>query len=157
MSPMGRLIAIHQGPDGRHRPGPPLRDDRFFPVVEWFRASNELGNPWLVPVKYTENRDEAEDVRRSLYNAARYYCSCSNRNCVRQFSNYPSEKNPPGGCPDGGERVSCQAKLVTHNGHVRVQVTFFDKTEAMREVVAKYGPDPSKWPYQAKAKKLRGA
>jgi len=154
MSVMGRVIAIHYR-DGRHIAGPPPRDDRFFPVVEWFRASGEFGNPWLVPIRFTENQDQAEDVKRSLYNAARYYCSCGSRHCARKYSNYPSEANPSGGCPDGGQRVSCQAKIVRHEGHVRVQVTFFDKREAIREVIAKYGPDPSKWPYFSKAKRMR--
>lgn len=151
---MGRIIAIHQGPDGR-KVGSPLRDDRFFPVIEWVRANGELGNPWLVPVRFTENRDEADAVKKSLYNSARYYCSCGERHCVRKYSNYPSEKNPPGGCPSGGQRVSCKAELVMHQGHVRVQFRFYDKREAMREVIAKYGPDPSKWPYQSKAKGIR--
>jgi hypothetical protein len=152
---MGKIIAIHQGPDGR-RVGSPLRDDRFFPVIEWIRGNRQLGNPWLVPVRFTENRDEAEDVRKSLYNAARYYCSCGERHCARKHSNYPSEKNPPGGCPLGGQRISCKADVVMHNGHVRVQFVFYDKREAMREVITKYGPDPSRWPYQAKAKRMKG-
>lgn len=155
---MGRVIAIHQGQDGRHRPGPPLRDDRFIPVVEWVLQGNALNAPFLVPIRFTPNRTEAEDVRRSLYNAARYYCSCGRRDCCRKYGNVPNRNkdNPAGGCPDGGQRVSCQAKLVMHKGHVRVQFTFFDKREAIRQIVLTYGPDPSKWPYQAKAKKLRG-
>ena len=147
---MGRVIAIHQTASG-HRAGPPKRDDRFFPVVEWVRANGMLDRPLLVPVRWTENRDEAEDVRRSLYNAARYYCSCGARHCVRNHKNYP----PDNGCPNGGQRVSCQAKLVMKDGHVRVQFRFFDKREAVRTVVAKYGPDPSNWPYQARARKVR--
>jgi hypothetical protein len=145
---VGRVIAIHQGPDGRHRPGPPARDDRFTPVIEWVLNSGQLGQPYLVPLRYTSNHDEAEDVKRSLYNAARYFCGCGERHCVRKHSNIQ-------GCPDQGQRVSCQAKIVRKDGHVRVQFTFFDKKEAMREVIAKYGPDPSKWPYQSKAKKLK--
>lgn len=152
---VGRIIAIHQGLDGRKTPGPPVRDDRFFPVIDWVLANGELGNPWLVPVRFTENRDEAEAVRKSLYNAARYYCSCGQRHCLRKYTNYPSGKNPDGGCPAGGRRVSCKADVVTRNGHVRVQFTLYDKREAMREVVARYGPDPSKWPYQAKAKRIK--
>jgi hypothetical protein len=152
---MGRVIAIHQGPDGRHRPGAPVRDDRFTPVIEWVIQAGEFGNPWLVPLKYTPDHDTADMVRQSLYNAARYYCGCGLRSCCRKFSNLPTEKNPDGGCPRGGQRVSCQAKLVRLNGHIRVEFKFFDKRESMREVVAKYGPDPSKWPYNPWAKKIK--
>ena len=151
---MGRIIAIHQGPDGRKYAGPPNRDDRFTSVIDWVLANGELGNPWLVPLRFTQNHDEAEAVRKSLYNAARYYCTCDERHCVRKHTNYPSEKNPAGGCPAGGQRVGCKAVIVRHDGHVRVQFQFFDKREAMREVIAKYGPDPTKWPYQAKAKRI---
>jgi hypothetical protein len=152
---MSRIIAIHQGPDGRRSVGPPRRDDRFIPVIDWAIQAGELGNPWLVPVVYTQNRDEAEAVRKSLYAAARYYCSCGTRYCTRKYSNIPSEKNPAGGCPEGGQRISCQAHIVKTNGVVRVQFKFFDKRESMREVIAKYGPDPSKWPYSPWAKKIK--
>lgn len=154
---MGRLIAIHQGPDGRHRPGPPVRDDRFTPVIEWVIRAGGLGNPWLVPIKYTPDRDEAEAVSRSLYNAARYYCSCGYRNCVRKYINTPTEANPNGGCPEDGQRIGCQSKIVRHNGHVRVEFKFFDKRESRREVIAKYGADPANWPYNPWARKINGA
>jgi hypothetical protein len=152
---MGRVIAIHRGPDGRSIAGPPIRDDRFTPVIEWVINAQELGNPWLVPIKYTSDRDEAEAVKKSLYNAARYYCGCGYRNCVRKYSNIPTENNPGGGCPDGGQRISCQAHLVRHEGHVRVQFKFFDKRESIREVIAKYGPDPADWPYSPWAKRIK--
>lgn len=147
---MGRVIGIHYE-NGRHVAGPPKRDDRFFPIIEWVVANGALDKPWLVPVRFTENRGEAEAVKRSLYNAARYYCSCGARHCVRKYKNTP----PDNGCPDGGQRVGCQAKLVMVNAHVRVQFKFFDKAEAIRQVVATYGPDPSKWPYFAKARTVK--
>ena len=151
---VGRVIAIHQG-----RAGPPLRDDRFMPVVDWVLANNVLGQPFLVPVRFTENRDQADDVRRSLYNAARYFCSCGKLACTRKWGNVPGQNkdNPAGGCPRGGMRISCQARLVMHQGHVRVEFRFFDKKEAIREVIAKYGPDPDDWPYYAKRKKAKEA
>lgn len=114
-----------------------------------------LDKPILVPIKFTPNHDEADDVRRSLFNAARYYCSCGDRHCCRKFKNIPHDSNPQGGCPNGGDRVSVSAKLVRKDGAIRVEFTFFDKREAMREIIRKYGPDPSKWPYQGRAKKLR--
>lgn len=152
---MGRIIAIHQGPDGRHRPGPPKRDDRFLPVVEFTLTNDRLNIPTLVPLEHTPDRDSAESVRRSLYMAARYYCSCGGRNCARRNPNVPSRGNPDGGCPDGGRRVGCRADLVMHRGKLRVQFSFYDKREAMRQVIASYGPDPSKWPYNPRAKQLR--
>lgn len=120
-------------------------------------ANNAFGAPYLVPIRFTENRDQADDVRKSLYNAARYFCSCGHKDCIRKWGNIPGQNkgNPKGGCPRGGQRVSCQAQIVMHNGHVRVQFKFFDKREAMREIIAKYGPDPEKWPYLAKRKKLK--
>jgi hypothetical protein len=153
---MSRVIAIHQGPDGRRRPGPPKRDDRFAPVIDLMIASGRLGVPTLVPVRYTPDRETAAEVASSLYNAARYYCSCSRRNCTRRHPNIPAEGNPEGGCPDGGRRVGARVDLVRHNGALRVQFTFFDKKEAMREVVAKYGPDPANWPYNPRAKRMKG-
>jgi len=152
---MGKLIAIYRGSDGRHRAGPPVRDDRFVPVIEWMRANGELGNPWLVPLKFTPDRDAAEDVKGSLYLAARYYCSCGFRNCTRKYPNIAGEKNPGGGCPEGGQRIGCHAHIVRHNNHVRVEFRFFDKRESMRQVVATYGPDPSAWPYNPWARKIK--
>jgi len=150
---VGRVIAIHQG-----SAGPPVRDDRFVPVVEWVLQTGAFGQPFLVPLRFTENHDQADDVRKSLYNAARYFCSCGNPACTRKWGNVPNQnkKNPAGGCPDGGQRVSCQARLVRKDGHIRVEFKFFDKKESMREVIAKYGPDPDLWPYNARAKKMKG-
>lgn len=149
---MGRVIAIHQG-----RAGPPTRDDRFIPVAQWVLDSGQLGQPFLVPIRYTENRDDAEAVRKSLYLAGRFFCSCGKPACTRKYGNVPGQNaaNPEGGCPAGGRRLSCQASLVMVNGHVRVQFAFFDKKEAIREVVAKYGPDPENWPYLAKRKRAK--
>lgn len=147
---MGRVIAIHQG-----RAGPPPRDDRFVPVIDWVLSHGELGRPYLVPVRFTENHDQADDVRKSLYLAARYYCGCGKPACTRKYGNVPGQNqaNPQGGCPDGGARVSCHAILVRVSGHVRVQFTIYDKREAIRQVVETYGPDPGNWPYFAKRKR----
>jgi hypothetical protein len=54
--------------------------------------------------------------------------------------------------------VSCSAEVVTVTDeegarHYHVQYRLFDKAEAIRQVVAKYGPDPNKWPYFAKRKR----
>lgn len=144
--PRARIIAIHQG-----QAGPPTRNDRLLPVLRKIHEMGMLDQLVLVPIRYTQNADEAEDVRKGLYAAARYYCSCGEKYCTRKYNNIV-------GCPKGGMRLSCQAHIVKDSQRrLRVEVRIFDKKEAMREVVAKYGPDPSKWPYQAKARKLREA
>jgi hypothetical protein len=146
---MARVIRLWQGENGP-RAGPPLRDDRFIPVIEAVRRADMLGQPFLVPLRFTPRyRGGCEDVKRSLYNAARYYCSCGAKYCTRKHDNLE-------GCPEGGQRVSCRADIVRDgDGHLRVQFRFFDKKEAIRAVVQKYGPDPSNWPYQARAKKVK--
>jgi hypothetical protein len=139
---VGRVVAIWQGGSG-----PPQRNDRFLPAVAFIHEHGLFDRPFLTP--RCRSMDHAEDVRRSLYLACRYFCSCGERLCTR--------KNPnTKGCPDGGQRVSVRADIVKDaKGKLRVQCTFYDKTEAMRQVVATYGPDPSNWPYQARAKKMR--
>jgi hypothetical protein len=122
----GQRARIHASP--RHRPLPD--DGRFSPVVEWVAANGAFGQPFLAPARFTENHDQARDVRRSLYDAARSFCSCGTRNCARQHLNCPSEANPAGGCPSGGQRVSCHATLVMHEGQLRVQFRLFEKRKA---------------------------
>lgn len=148
---MGRVIRIFDG-----RAGAPTRDDRFIPLIDQIRAWGALNQPFLVPQRYTRTRDEAQAVKRLLYLSARYYCSCGARHCNRKYPNVPHDANPAGGCPDGGQRISCRADVVKDSGgHVRVQFSFYDKRESIRAMVAKYGPDPAQWPYNARAKKLK--
>lgn len=139
---MGRVIAL--GPGGRAQA--PQRDDRFRDVIDLIRERGLLGRPLLTPP--CRNRDHADDVRRAIYRSARYYCSCGEGYCSRKHS---------GECPSGGQRIGCRADVVRDaKGKLRVQLRLYDKQEARREVVRKYGPDPSKWPYQSKAKKAKG-
>jgi hypothetical protein len=142
---MGRVIGIWQG-----GAGPPQRRDHFVPVVALVQKYGLFDRPVLTPVCATVAKAEA--VQKDIYLACRYFCSCGQRLCTRKHT------NTAGGCPDGGQRVSVRADVVRDAaGKVRVQCTFFDNTEAMRQVVATYGPDPSKWPYQAKARKMKNA
>jgi len=144
---VGRVIRIYQDGSGQHRAGPPLRDDRFVPLIEMIRSWQALNQPYLAPLRFTPTKDACRDLIRSLYLAARYYCSCGERYCTRKHNNLK-------GCPDGGQRISCQASIVKDSqGRHRVQFSYFDKKESIRAVVAKYGPDPSQWPYNSRAKK----
>jgi hypothetical protein len=148
---MGRVIAI--GPGGRAQA--PARDDRCRPVVEAVLAGGLLDRKLLSPVCRTQA--QAGELRLALYRSGRYYCSCGHAYCTRKYKNYP----PDSGCPHSGQRVGCQADVVTWTDPAdgkskwRVQFSYFDKAEAMRQVVATYGPDPNSWPYFAKAKRLR--
>lgn len=152
---MGRVIGIWRGEDGTVHRGPAARNDAFIPVLHLFRERGLLARtdddpPYLVPAELTKTRDDADWVRRSLYLAGRYYCSCGARTCTRKHGNIE-------GCPDGGQRLGVQAHIVKdRSGRFRVQLRVFDKTEATRQVVAQYGSDPSAWPYQARARKLKG-
>lgn len=149
---MARVIRIYDG-----KAGAPARDDRFIPLIELVRAWGALDSTFLVPLRWTPTRTEAANVKRLLFLSARYYCSCGHKHCNRSYPNVPHEANPDGGCPNGGQRISCRAMLVKDKaGKVRVQFSFHDKREAIRSMVAKYGPDPSRWPYNARAKKLKG-
>lgn len=141
--PRARVIAIHQG----GKAGAPTRNDRFIGVLQVIHSAGKLDQLILTPPITT--MDEAEDTRRALYAAARYYCSCGQKYCTRAHNNID-------GCPRDGMRLSCQAHVVKDpEGRLRVQFRIFDKKEAMREVVKRYGPDPSKWPYQSKARKIK--
>lgn len=147
---MTRIIAL--GPGGK--PQSPARADNYRGVIDAVIGMDGLSSDdrpqfWLSPP--CRNHDHADDVRRGLYRSARYYCSCGGRNCTRKHNNVD-------GCPDGGRRISCRADVVTVTGgdgrrRYHVQCQFFDKTEAIRRVVTKYGPDPNKWPYYSKRKK----
>jgi hypothetical protein len=148
---MSRVIAI--GPGGRAQA--PERDDRCRPVIEYMIANRLLEQLRLSPVCTTLQR--AEELRRAMYRSARYFCSCGERYCTRRYRNTP----PHNGCPDGGQRISCQADVVLWKDtkdeirKYRVQFMLMDKREAMRAVVQKYGPDPNKWPYFAKRRQLK--
>lgn len=140
---MARVIAVGTG--GRAQA--PVRDDRFRPVIEIVLGAGLLGRLLLSPPCKT--MDAADDVRRGLYRSARYYCSCGEATCTRKHSNVS-------GCPRGGQRVSCQAKIVReHGGKLRVQFTLWDKAEAIRAHVERNGTDPNEWPYFARRKTLK--
>lgn len=149
---MGRVIAL--GPGGRAQA--PVRDDRCRPVIEAIIANDLLGQLRLSPVCRTY--ELALELRAAMYRSARYFCSCGHIYCTRKHRNYP----PDNGCPEGGQRIGCQADVVmwtnpqTGKQHYCVQYKFVDKREAMRAVVAKYGPDPNNWPYLAKRRRLKG-
>lgn len=149
---MSRVIAI--GPGGRAQA--PARDDRCRPVIEYVIANGLLDRVNLSPV--CTSRARADDLRLALYRSARYFCSCGAIYCTRRFKNVP----PDNGCPDGGQRVSCQADVVLWTDprdgirKYRVQFRLMDKRESMRAIVRKYGPDPNKWPYFARRKRLKG-
>jgi len=144
---MSRVVAIHQG-----KARPPARRDEFVPVLEVVRQRDLLGRLLITPEWMAlPTHDDADWTRRGLYMAARYYCSCGQRNCHRAYDNVA-------GCPRGGQRLSCRADIVKDaKGRLRVQFTVYDKREAIRRHVATYGPDPSRWPYQAKARRLKEA
>lgn len=149
---MSRVIAV--GPGGKAQA--PERRDLYAPVIEVARNTQQLDKLLLSPA--CRNHEHADEVRRDLYRSARYYCSCGRVTCVRRYPNIPHEGNPAGGCPHGGQRISCSADVVTVTGEdgrrvYHVQFRLFDKAEAIRQVVAKYGPDPNKWPYFAKRKR----
>ena len=144
---MPRVVGIWRGPDGGVRTGPAVRNDAFIPVLELIRERGLLDRPLLTP--RCRDRDHADQVRKSIYLAARYYCSCGERMCTRKHNNIA-------GCPDGGQRLSVRADVVKDSDNrLRVQVRVFDKRESMRQVVATYGPDPANWPYQSRAKRLK--
>lgn len=149
---MGKVIAV--GPGGRAQA--PARRDVCRPVMQACVDHGLLDRPLLSPVCPSLGR--AEELRRDLNRSARYYCSCGRPYCTRRNRNYP----PDDGCPRGGQRISCQADVVLWEDPAdgkkkyRVQFRLFDKREAMRHVVAKYGPDPNLWPYFARRKQLKG-
>lgn len=147
---MGKVIAV--GPGGKAQA--PARRDVCRPVIELCVAGGLLGRPLLSPVCRTLG--QAQELRRDLHRSARYWCSCGRSYCTRRNRNYP----PDNGCPRGGQRISCQADVVLWTDPAdgrkkyRVEFRLFDKREAMRAVVKKYGPDPNKWPYFARRKKI---
>lgn len=147
---MARVIAL--GPGGRAQA--PERDDRCRPVIETVRGMGLLDRKLLSPPVQSQAR--ADELRLALYRSARYYCSCGAPFCTRKYGNVPGQNaaNPDGGCPKGGQRISCQAQVVRdEDGLYRVQFRLFDKRESIRQVIRDYGPDPNKWPYYAKRKK----
>lgn len=148
---MGRVIAI--GPGGKAQA--PTRDDRCRPVIEAVLEGGLLDRLLLSPACTTQ--EQARELRLALYRSGRYFCSCGHIYCTRKHKNIP----PDDGCPHGGQRVSVQAEIVsvtdpkTGRPRYAVQFAMFDKKEAIREVVKKYGPDPNKWPYFARRKQLK--
>jgi hypothetical protein len=147
---MSRVIAV--GPGGRAQA--PVRDDRYRPVLEQVMSMG-LMNQWVLSPA-VQSEDRAREVKQGLYRSARYYCSCDYMHCTRKYGNVPGQnnKNPDGGCPKGGQRLSVQAEIVRDGeGFLRVQFRVLSKQEAMRAVVQKYGLDPNKWPYFARRKK----
>lgn len=155
---MGRVIAL--GPGGK--PQAPERADYFRGVIDVVRERGLLDEVLLSP--RCRDYEHADEVRRGLYRSARYYCSCGAKHCTRRHANFPTEEAPEYGCPDGGQRISCRADVVTvttidENGeprkHYHVQFRLHDKAESIRAVVQRYGPDPSRWPYFAKRKQRK--
>lgn len=154
---MGSVIAI--GPGGRAQA--PLRDDRCRPVIEFVVSAGLLDQLLVSPACKTLH--QAEELGRAIYRSARYYCSCDRTSCTRKHPNYPTGQNPDGGCPHGGQRISCRADVVTltdpGSGSGRkqwaVEFRLYDKSESMRHVIAKHGPDPNSWPYFARRKQLK--
>lgn len=143
---MARIIAV--GPGGRGQA--PERDDRFGTVIAAVLEHGFLDRPLLTPA--ARNLEHADEVRRAVYRSARYFCTCGERYCTRKYPNVRDKRVV--GCPRQGHRVSCKAEIVRDaSGKYRVEIIFRDKTDGIRHVVATYGPDPSKWPYQAKARR----
>jgi hypothetical protein len=149
---MGRVIAL--GPGGRAQA--PERHDEYRTVLELVLSKGWLNRYLLSPVCQSE--EKAREVKNGLYRSARYYCSCGAPFCTRKYGNVAgqNEANPQGGCPRGGQRLSMQAvPVLDAEGFIRVQFRVMDKKEAMRAVVAQYGPDPNNWPYYAKRKRSK--
>lgn len=146
---MGRVIAIGEG----GKPQAPARDDRFRDLIDYVLAGQLLHRPILSPA--CNDWPHADEVRRALLRSARHFCSCGRATCARRHKNYPVGEKPAG-CPYGGQRVGATAKVVRDDkGKLRVQVEFKPKAETMAHVVAKYGTDPNKWPYNPWAKRIR--
>ena len=143
------LIAL--GPGGKAQA--PVRDDRCRPVIEAVREAGMLDQLLISPACATMTA--AEELCTAMYRSARYYCSCGEIYCTRKHKNTP----PDNGCPGGGQRISCQAHVVTVTDpgtgarKWAVQFRLMDKREAMRAVIEQYGPDPNNWPYFAKRKR----
>ncbi len=127
------------------KPRFPPRDDRFREVITIYIQRDLLGKVTLTPV--CGSIDQAEDIKRALFRSAFYYCSCAKPTCTQRHNNND-------GCPDGGQRISAEADVVRDKaGKLRVQVTFRDKQEARRAIIAKYGADPANWPYDPRSKR----
>lgn len=147
---MGRVVAI--GPGGK--PQAPARTDNFRDLIDLMRQHGLLDQLRLSPQVYA-SWEEADEVRRGLLLSARYYCSCGRTSCTRRYKNYPTEKNPAGGCPYGGQRITGRADVVKDSrGRLRVQWVFHDKRESVRHHLQKRGLDRSTWPYDPQAKRM---
>jgi len=150
---VGKVIAL--GPGGKAQaPKRDERDERYRHVIDLARERGQLDEPQSTPA--CRNYEEADDTRRAILRSARYYCSCGRRTCAQKWKNYPTANNPEGGCPHGGQRITARADIMkAEDGTLFVQVIYHDKAESMRWTVQRYGKDPSKWPYQARAKRLK--
>lgn len=138
---MARVIAI--GPGGK--PQSPTRDTRYAGVIAAALSTYGFGRLILSPPCPTMAK--ADDVRRGIYRSCGHYCSCGKPMCTRKYRLF---------CPNGGQRISAQAHIVTDDkDRLRVQFQLFDKTAARKAHVAKYGTDRSKWPYDPKAKRSK--
>lgn len=146
---MGRVIAV--GPGGQAQA--PVRDDRARGVIEFVAGAGLIGQLLLSPP--CDDQAAAAELRRALYRSARYWCSCGRRNCTRRHPNF-SQAGELLHCPRSGQRLGCRAEVVLDaEKKYRVQFSLFDKHEALREVISRYGPDPNSWPYWSRRKKLR--
>lgn len=140
---------VERSPDGRI--GAPKRRDEYRVVIDTVRRLGQLDQLLLSPA--ARNYDHADEIRRGLNRSAWYYCSCGEAQCTRKHDNIA-------GCPDGGQRISSRAEIVTKTGedgrkHYHVQFQLHDKREAIRAMIRKYGTDRSKWPYDPRARQLR--
>lgn len=140
---------VERSPDGRI--GPPVRNDEYRDLIEHVRNAGDLDELLLFPA---DSYDHADEVRRGLYRSARYYCSCGEPQCTRKHDNKT-------GCPDGGQRITFRGEVTARTGeddrkHYYVEFRLHDKREAWRSMIVKYGPDRSAWPYDPRARKLRG-
>ena len=145
---MAKLIE-REWPSGRL--GPPRRSDPFREVIDLIRERGMLDQLIITPA--ARSYDHADEIRRGINRSAWYYCSCGETGCTRKHNNIA-------GCPDGGQRISSRAEIVTRTGpddrkHYHVQFQLHDKREAIRAMIDKYGADRSKWPYDPKARQLR--
>jgi hypothetical protein len=138
---MARIIAI--GPGGK--PQAPSRDTRFAAVV--LQALQQHGFGRLILSPPCSTWDQADDVRRGLYRSAGHYCSCGDPMCHRKYRLY---------CPQQGQRISTQAEIVKDDkDRLRVQFQLFDKKDARRSHIKRYGSDRTRWPYDPKAKRSK--
>jgi hypothetical protein len=108
---------------------PPVVDDYVLASV------NEAGGPGQhhpetghyaeLVIRGLADRDEADEWRRALYRCAHYLC----RTGIADVS------------------MSADKPKRTAKGTYNITFRAIDKTRARAHVMAKYGPDRNKWPY----------